>query len=513
MTPATPFKVDNRVIAKNTLFLYFRMLVLMLVSLYTSRVILQSLGVVDYGIYNVVGGLVALSAILREATRTSIMRYLTCEIGDSGNHLGAIFSTSIIIQLVMSIVIVLIAETIGVWFLLNKMVIPDDRLFAAQCCFHLSLVSFILRLLSIPYDAVIIAHERMSAFAYISILDGLGQLVIAWVIDYNPIDRLVFFSFLSCVLSIFIRGVYLLYCRRYFYESRCFMGFDKKIFKNMCFFTGWNVVGSASYQLMTEGVNLLVNIFFGVTVNAARAIASQVSGAVSVFVGNFTNAINPQIMKSYATGQKEDLFSLIFRGAKFSFFLMLLFAVPLFCETRSILGIWLVSVPEHSVSFVQLSIIVSLLGILSNSMETAAVATGRLRKYQIFVGGSGLLVLPLAWFLLWFGYPPEITYVTTIVVGVIQFVIRIYIVAELIGMSIKSFISEVVVRVFITSVVAFLVPLYLHSYMEESLYGFWIVVFCSILFTLLSIRFFGVTTSEWRTIYGELYRRLEKLKK
>ena len=264
---------------------------------------------------------------------------------------------------------------------------------------------------------------------------------------------------------------------------------------------------------MTEGVNLFINIFFGVTVNAARAIASQVSGAVSVFVANFTNAINPQIMKSYATGQKEELFNLIFRGAKFSFFLMLLFAVPLFCETKTILGIWLVSVPEHSVSFVQLSIIAALIGILSDSMETAAVATGRLKKYQIYVGGCGLFVLPMAWFLLWLEYPPEITYVATIVVVVIQFIIRIYIVAELIGMSIKSFFSEVVVRVFITSVAAFLVPLYLHSYMQESLYGFWIVVFCSILFTLLSIRFFGVTTSEWRTIYGELYRRLENLKK
>ena len=304
---------SNKRIAKNTILLYFRMMFLMVISLYTSRVILNALGVVDYGIYNVVGGTVALLTVLTGSLSAAISRYITFELG-TGNHkqLNKIFSISLTIQLGLSLIIVLIAETVGLWFLNYKMVIPESRLIAANWCLQFSVISFMIGLLSVPYNALIIAHEKMSAFAYISLIEGVGKLLVAWLIVINPIDRLVYYAAMIALLSLILRIIYASYCQKHFEEAKYHFYYDTKLLRNMFSFAGWNFFGVASGRLMFQGLDLLSNLFFGVTVNAARGIATQIDAALQSFINNFTTAINPQITKSYAVKEMNYMYDLIF---------------------------------------------------------------------------------------------------------------------------------------------------------------------------------------------------------
>lgn len=311
---------NNKRIAKNTLLLYVRMLFLMLVSLYTSRVILNALGVDDYGIYNVVGGFVMMFSMLSSSLSAAISRFLTFELGTGDTEkLKRVFSSSVTIQAGIAIVVILIAETIGLWFLNEKMVIPDNRITAANWCYQFSIITFAINLISVPYNAAIIAHERMSAFAYISIVEGLGKLAIAWCIVVSPIDRLVFFAGLVAALAVIIRFIYGLYCKHHFEECIYHFIYDHNLLKQMCGFAGWNFIGSSSGILRDQGINILLNLFFGPSVNASRGIASKVQQTVQNFVGNFLTALTPQITKKYASGNYQDTFKLVFFGAGFHY--------------------------------------------------------------------------------------------------------------------------------------------------------------------------------------------------
>ncbi|MDE6160620.1 MAG: oligosaccharide flippase family protein, partial [Muribaculaceae bacterium] len=326
---------NNKRIAKNTMMLYFRMLLLMLVSLYTSRVNLNALGVVDYGIYGVVGGLVGMFWIISNALVSSINRFLTYEIG-TGNQqrLNKIFSTAVGIQYIIVAIIVVLAETVGLWFLNCKMVIPPDRIAAANWVYQFSLVSFCMDLVVIPYTADIIAHEKMSAFAYISILTAVGKLIVAWSIAIAPIDRLVWFAVLILVNATIIRFIYVIYCRRHFEECRGKLQFDKTVWKEMFGFAGWTFIGTIAAILRDYGGNIIINLFAGPAVNAARGIAGQVNGAVAGFTDNFQTALKPQITKNYATGNFDYMFSLIFQGARLSFYILFILTLPILCSTH-----------------------------------------------------------------------------------------------------------------------------------------------------------------------------------
>ena len=496
---------NNRRIAKNTLFLYMRMLFLMLISLYTSRVILNALGVEDYGIYNVVGGIVTMFSILSGSLSAAMSRFITFELG-AGNteKLKKVFSSSVTIQVAIALIVIALAETAGLWFLNEKMEIPENRMTAANWCFQISIITFIINLISVPYNAAIIAHEKMSTFAFISMLEGIGKLIIAWCIIRNPIDRLIFFAMLVAILSWTIRFIYTQYCKRHFEECIYHFIYDHNLLKQMFSFAGWNFLGAGSALLIYQGVDLLSNIYFGVTVNAARGIASQVNRAVMQFVNNFTTAINPQITKSYASNQKEYMFSLMFRGAKFSYLLVLLFAVPIICETPMILKLWLKVVPDHTIAFVRLTIVVSLIQVLSNTMITAMLATGNIKKYQIIVGGLGMLVFPMSWLFFVLGLPPEIAYVSVIIVFIAQWICRLNLMRKMIGMSVSEYMKNVMIKVIISTLLAFPLPMFICAIWETSVSRLIVVTVVSLIFTSIIIYFIGMSYSERYFLFREV---------
>lgn len=473
------------------------MFLMMAVYLYTSRVVLNALGVYDYGIYNVVGGFVAMFSILTGSLSAAVSRFITFElgIGDKKN-LNRVFCTAVNVQLLFIGIIVILMETIGLWYLNYKMVIPEDRVIAANWVFQFSVLSFAVNLWSVPYNASIIAHEKMSAFAYISLFDAFFKLLIAFIILYNPIDRLVYYGFLIMLVYLFDRIIYSFYCKKHFEECVYYPIFDRKLMKKMLGFAGWNFFGAGSGQLMTQGVNMLFNVYFGVVVNAARGISDIVDGALMQFVNNFTMAINPQITKSYASGDKLYMFELIFRGAKISFFLIMIIAVPILCCTEFILGIWLGIVPEHAVNFVRLSLLISMISVLSNTMVTAMLATGNIRKYQIIVGGLGMFVFPIAWSLFYIGMQPEIAYVVTILIYFLQFVCRLFLLREMVGMSIREYIRRVLLNVIVVVISATIIPITIALNVTHNLFNLVLISIVSVLCCGLSIWVIGLDMQE-----------------
>lgn len=450
----TDTSANNKRIAKNTLLLYVRMLLTMLVSLYTSRVILNALGVEDFGIYNVVGGVVSMFSILSGTLSASISRFVTFELG-RGNRkkLEEIFSTSVTIQVVMSIVIVLLAETIGVCFLNSQMNIPADRMVAANWVLQFSLLTFVIGLVSVPYNACIIAHERMSAFAYISILEVTGKLAIAFLIMHSSIDRLILYALLMCVIALIVRLIYGAYCKNHFTECTYHFIFDKKLLKSMFGFAGWNFIGSASYLLKDQGVNIVINLFCGATVNAARGIAMQVNAAVNSFANNFIMALNPQITKSYAEGNKEYMNKLIFKGTRFSYYLLFCLSMPILADTEYILRLWLNMVPDYSVWFVQLVLVLSLSDILYRPLLTAHLATGHIKMLQIVVGGMNMFILPLSYIVLYLGYDPTSTLWICIFASVIGLFVRIWLYKQIEDFNAGAFMKEVILNIITVTIV------------------------------------------------------------
>ena len=489
--------ITTKRIAKNTMLLYGRMLFLMLISLYTSRVILNALGVEDYGIYNVVGGVVTMFSVLSGSLNAAIQRFITFELGTGNlNQLKKVFSSSVTIQIGIALLMIVIAETVGLWFVNYKMAIPEDRLIAANWCFQLSIITFAINLISVPYNAAIIAHEKMSAFAYISIIEAVGKLIVAWCITINPIDRLIFYAVMIALLAWGIRFLYTAYCKRNFEECTYRFIYDHNLLKNMLGFAGWNFFGAGSWQLMNQGVNLLINVFFGVTVNAARGIAVQVDNAVMQFVNNFTTAVNPQITKSYASGDYSYMFSLIFKGAKYSYFLLMFFAIPLIFEMRFVLHMWLGIVPNHAVEFARLALLASLIMVLSNTMITAMLATGDIKKYQIIVGGLGMLVFPLAWLFFYFGLPPETAYLSTIMIFLCQLLCRLKLLKGMIGLSPIEYIKNVLVKTISVSLLAIIIPFLLIKTMDDGIIRLLLVGLSSVVVSVIAIWFIGINNAE-----------------
>ena len=353
----------------------------MAVSLFTSRVILNTLGVEDYGIYNVVGGIVTMFSVLSGSLSASISRFITFELGKGDfKRLKTIFSTGVNVQIGLSVLIIAIAEVVGIWFLNTKMNIPPERILAANWVFQCAIFTFVLNLLSVPYNAAIIAHEKMSAFAYISVIEVTLKLIIVYILMASPFDRLGTYAVLLFLVGAVIRFIYGYYCKRHFEECTYHFVIDKPILKEMTGFAGWNFLGNGAYMLNTQGVNILMNLYFGVAVNAARGVATQVDAALKQFVNNFTTAVNPQITKSYAQGDLDYMHKLVCRSAKLSAFLMLFFAVPIILETKTILTLWLKTIPEYATIFLQLTIISSFVDtVLANSLVTSMFATGNIK--------------------------------------------------------------------------------------------------------------------------------------
>lgn len=489
---------NNKRIAKNTMLLYIRMMFTMAVSLFTSRVILNTLGVEDYGIYNVVGGIVIMFTVLSGSLSVSISRFITFELGKNNmKRLKAVFSTGVNIQLAMSLLVICLAEAVGIWFLNAKMNIPTERIDAANWVFQCAILTFVINLLSVPYNAAIIAHEKMSAFAYISIVEVTLKLIIVYMLTISPFDRLKTYAVLFLCVGAIIRFFYGFYCKRHFEECTYHFVYEKPLLKEMASFAGWNFLGNGVYILNTQGLNILMNMYFGVAVNTARGIATQVDAALKQFVINFMTAVNPQITKSYAQGDLDSMHKLVCRSAKFSAFLMIFFAVPIILETDTILTIWLKNPPDYAAIFLQWIIISSFVDtVLSRPLVTSMLATGKIKRYQIIVTTIGCMVFPLSWLAFELGMQPHVGYILYFIFYSVLIGVRLYLLKDIVKLPVMMYVREVLCKVLPVMVISFAIPSLLRISMEVGWLRLILVGISSAFMTAIVEFYIGLTPNE-----------------
>ena len=477
--------------------LYFRMLITLVVSLYTSRVILNTLGVEDFGIYNVVGGFVTMFGFLNSAMATATQRFLAFEIGrNDRTELRNVFSMSVNIHILISIVILFFAETVGLWFVYNQLTIPPDRVSAALWVYQFSILMLMVNMLSVPYNAMIIAHERMNVFAWVSIIEVILKLLIVFMLQWFGFDKLKLYAILMFGVALLIRIIYGMYCNKNFKESKFRYYWNKSLFKTLINYAGWNLWGNAAGVIMGQGVNILLNIFFGPVVNAARGIAFQVQGAINQFVINFQMAMNPQIIKSYAAGDLKYMHQLIFQGAKYSFFLLYILSLPIIIETEAILKLWLKIVPMYTVIFTRLVIINILVDSVSGPLMVAAQASGKIKLYQSVIGGILILNLPFSYLFLKLGFSPELTMYVSIGISILCLFIRLVILEKIVNIDVYGFIKSVIVKSIIVGLLSVLAPLGIYMHMDASLDRLIIVGLVSIVITIGTVIIVGLNKIE-----------------
>lgn len=448
------YAVNNKRIAKNTMLLYFRMMLNMIVSLYTSRIVLEVLGVEDFGIYNVVGGVVMMFSFLNSAMSSATQRYLSFELGRGDfEALKKVFNITVNIHFLIAIVIVLLAETIGLWFLNTKLNIPETRMLAANWVYQFSIGTFFMTIISVPYNAAIISHERMNIYAYISIIEVFSKLLVVYLIKVLGGDKLAIYAGSLFAVATILRVIYRFYCRRNFKECHYFWIWDKDKYKELLSYAGWTLWGSFAFVLTDQGINILLNIFFGPIVNASRGIAYQVNSAIISFVGNFQLALNPQIVKSYASEQSEYMQKLIFQGSRLSFYMLLILTLPVIYQTKFLLSWWLKEVPEYTILFTQLVLINALIHSLSGTLMIAVQATGRIKMYQSIVGGILLLNVPISYVLLKIGFDSVIVFYVMISISIIATFSRLIILEKLNILTVMSFVRNVVLNIVVVSII------------------------------------------------------------
>ncbi len=426
--------VNNKRIAKNTLYLYLRMLLVMVISLYTVRAILDILGVVDYGIYNVVGGVVTMFAFMNRTLSTSSQRYFSIELarGDK-ERLSKWFCLNISSFILIGLIVALFLETAGLWFLNTQMTIPEERLTAANVVYQLSILSFLFQIVSVPYLALIIAHEKMNVFAYVGIIEALGRLAIVFILMMLTFDKLIIYGILILLLSVGVSMSYIIYCWRQYSESKYRWYWNTAEVKELLGFSGWHFLGTFSTSCRSQGINILLNMFFNPAVNAARAVAFQVSTHIMLLHTNFFTAIKPQIYKSYAKQEFEELFKLMMRGSTISAFLVSIIAFPILSGTSYILGLWLKEVPDYAVLFTQLALINGVIDSSDGPLVAASLATGRIRKYMITVSLIILANVPISYVALLLGCEPTATMEISIAVSCVSVVVRAYLLKQMIN--------------------------------------------------------------------------------
>ena len=502
----------TRRIAKNTLMLYIRMMFMMLLGLYTSRIVLQALGESDYGVYNVVGGVVAMFTMISGALNSAVSRFITFEMGKGENaQLNKVYSTAVTIQLILAAVVVALAEPAGLWFIDNQMTIDPSRIPAARMVLHFSILAFVINLMSVPQMASITAHEKMSAYAAVGILDGSLRFGTALLVKNSSGDRLVYYAALMTLTVLIIRAAYGIYCRRNFEECRYRPVFDRPLIKEMFSFAGWNFIGVTAGVLRDHGGNILVNIFSGsVAVNAARGVALQLSNAVQSFVTNFMIAVNPQITKSYAAGERDYMFSLMRKSSRMAYYLLFVIALPVLYNIEVLLDLWLDEVPQMSVGFARLFLILSLSESLSGPLMTGMLATGKIRNYQLIVGGLVMLNFPISYIFLKLGASPESTVVVAIVISQICLFARLYMLKKMLGFPVREYLRRVYINVFKVTAVAVLIPTVLHGFIPGGFLGFVLGVAICVLCAGLSILFIGCSKSERQELKQMLIRRLKR---
>ena len=491
---------NNKRIAKNTLYLYFRTFFVMAVSIFTSRIVLETLGVEDFGIYNVVGGFVAMFSLLSGTLTAATQRFITFELAKEHSESNKIFSVSLGIHVILAVIILLLLESVGLWFLNCKMNISPDRLVAANWVFQCSVLTFCINLISIPYNASIIAHERMNVFAIISIFEVSAKLAIVYLLMAFNGDKLIIYAVLLLVIAILLRLIYGVYCKRNFEECSFHFVKDKVAYIQMLSFSGWNFIGSTAGVLNTQGINLLINIFFGVTLNAARGVAEQINTAVNSFVMNFMTAINPQITKSFASGNFDYLNMLIVKGTKYSFFLFWLFCLPLMVEAEYVLSLWLVEVPPYAPILLRYALVYTSCQLLSQTLYTAMLATGNIKRYQIVVGSLAIMAFPIAYIFFKCGLPVEYGYVATIIMSIICLGVRLIMLRDMIPQfSISTYSKDGLLKILMIVLVSGSVLMFGIKYIEifsSDLVKFLITCCTSFVISMGCIYALGITPAE-----------------
>lgn len=502
-------KTNNKTIAKNTLFLYFRMMFTMVISLFTSRIILQKLGVDDYGIYQAVGGVVSFLSFINGALSTGSSRFLTYALGEGNvEKLRRTFSTTLNIHILIAILIVVVAETIGLWFLYNKMVIAPDRLSAAVYTYHLSILTAVFTLTQVPYNATIVAHEKMSIYAYMSIFEVSAKLLICYLLAIGDFDRLMMYATLLLGVQVGIMCFYRLYCTHHFEEARFSFSFDKKIFREIAGFSGWSMFANASIALNSQGVLILLNMFFAPAVVAARAISLQVNMAANQFVSNFRQAANPQIVKKYAAGDHEGSKHLLLESTKYSYYMMYLIALPVCLLAYPLLKLWLGVVPDYTVPFLQLVIVQSLFQVFDTSFYMALYAKGRLRENALTAPIIAFMIFPITYVFFKLGYSPLVLSWTSLVVYAILGMLQ----KPLLIMKIVDYkLSEIwgVYRAcIIVTLISLPIPIIVYSVLDTTvLINFILVSVVSVLSVGITVFFFGIDRMVRKKVIGKVFRK------
>lgn len=502
---------DNIRIVKNTGILYVRMLILMFLGFYTSRVVLNSLGVVDYGVYNVVGGIVAVFSILTTAMSGTTQRYITIALGENNiNKLKETFSVGLSIHLIISLILFICIEILGLYFLYNYAVIPKDRLTAAFWVFQISTITAILTIINVPFNGTIIAHEKMSAFAFFSIIDVVTKLLICFILPYTSLDKLIVYACLLFISSIINFISMQIYCIKKFIEAKYKLSWNKGMFKSMFGMTSWSLIDKVAYIGFAQGVTLVTNIFFGPAVNAASGIASQGSNVISQFTQNFQVAVNPQITKSYTNGDLENMHKLIIRSAKFSCFLLLYLIIPIFFEAEILLKLWLGNVPDHAVLYLKLSLITSLINAIINPLQTSNMACGRVRNYLLARNLILLLILPVTYFTYKFGGIPESSVIVNISMFTIAMIVGAKILQSQIQLKFSLFLHEIVLNITIITILSCIIPFLIHIYLDNDIARLIITTLSSIVSTSLLIYIVGLNNKERQFISERIKNHLKK---
>lgn len=488
------------------------MLAVMAISLYTSRIILQNLGVMDYGLYSVVGGIAVTFMFLNTAMNSSTQRYLTISIGKGEDEeLHKVFNVSNVIHFLIGIIIVVVCEIFGLWFIFNKMTIPDGRETAVLWTFQLSLIAVFVTIISVPYNALLISREKMSAFAYISIADVIFKLFIAYIISIVHFDRLIFYALLIVISQILIRMLYVIYCKRNFREcSFKFYKFDS-LYKDMTIFASWGLLGHIAWIINTSVQDMLLNVFFTPVINAARGLAIKVTNAVSGFSDNFQTAVSPQITKAYAVGNIERTYSLIYNSTRFSFYLLWILSLPLILCMDEILGIWLTEVPPYTSIFLTLVLVHNIIASGANPLNMAIRAKGQIKYPEIFGGLILILNLPLSYIALKLGYPPQSVFVILILCRVLNQILRIYFAHRYLSMPIFTYLRKVMIRPVGVMLLSLSIPLATLNYIFFENDGVKTIVICiiSLISCAVTIFYLGINVSEKKYIKTYIKNKIQ----
>lgn len=463
---------NNERLARNTMYLYIRMFVILIVSLYTSRVILNTLGVIDFGIYNVVAGFVSLFGFLNATLSSSLQRFYNYELGSSGETgVSRVYSVGLKIHLVIALCLLLVLESFGIWYVNNVMVIPEDRLIAANFVFQAVIASMILIILQIPYLGAILAYERMNYYSLISIIDVLLKLVIVLVLPLFQSDKLIIYSILLLLISLFDFVAYVIFSKRNFNGLQYTNNPDKSVLKGILSFSSWNLVGTFAFMLKGQGINMLLNSFFGPIVNAARGIAFQVNNAVSSFSGSISTSFRPQIVDSYAKNDYQRVSNLFYSEGRICFSLILLIIVPIIMEMDMILHLWLGgdSIPENTSLYTILVLLDLLLCTINPSIGQVAFATGNIRRYQIANSCINLLLIPFCWLLLRFGFSATSVYILTIVFSILNQAVCLIELNHIFEVDLKKYAKTVVFPCLLATILAFTPQVILHYYLSSSI--------------------------------------------